>query len=123
VPWRGSTVCGLIFCDEHSEFSELPTKPILTLIRIKDYVAKEYNYTEGRLRQIVKEISVIFLNMRKITFPYKETCKEDGMAKETRERLGLKSAAGVKQKVSTYDLISTRGVENDTDRKKEGKAS
>jgi len=29
------------FCDEHGEFSPLPTKPILTLIRIKDPVVKE----------------------------------------------------------------------------------
>lgn len=29
------------FCDEHSEFSELPTKPIIALIRIKDPIIKE----------------------------------------------------------------------------------
>ena len=34
------------FCDEHVEFSTLPTKPILTLIRIKD--------TEVREKAIIK---------------------------------------------------------------------
>jgi hypothetical protein len=29
------------FCDEHGEFSQLPTKPILTLIRIKDKQIQE----------------------------------------------------------------------------------
>ena len=29
------------FCDEHSEFSELPTKPIIALIRIKDEQVRE----------------------------------------------------------------------------------
>lgn len=39
-------------------------------------------------------------------------------AKEARIRLGFKLAVGEEQKVTTYDLEVTAGVDNDTDRKK-----
>jgi hypothetical protein len=38
---KGEVTTAAKFCDEHDEFSSLPTAPILTLIRIKDPVVKE----------------------------------------------------------------------------------
>jgi len=58
----------------------------LDATRTQEEVAKEYGYSEGTLRQILKEINVIFATVAKNTIPYRITITEDG--KEIEKQFG-----------------------------------
>jgi len=107
------------FCDEHSDFSELPTKPIIALIRVRDEQVREraiikcserLNGKIGAGRGNTKELTEKMV--KKVIEDTEIEVRNEGIARELAEEAAEEARTGIKH-ITQEEVEEILGRDNE----------